>query len=346
MKSFLSRLSARSARTWFVPFSLSVYCLLLSSSASAVDTTFSALEVVDYKGLPTFSASTLPVTVTGVVINNPLDISDGSGWWEVYVQALPEGAYGGHYVAGGDYGGSAVYMHRYGKNYTDAQWNAEKARVNYPMYNGSITTTALKYGDIVTIEAKAPGMEHSGKFNINDKHLKDEEHQFNFTILDRGMSPAYTTIELDNLKDANNQFLFDTDRQLADNCERYQGSLVHLDNLILDSGTWAPDGTVVVKQLGLGNRTFDLKLGVGSDGSGLFTSLIKSQVQSNPFSVTAILDQEDPGTTVGGITYYTSGYRLWLTNVSGLTTVPEPGAMAMLTIGLISLLAYAWRRRK
>lgn len=344
MKSSLSCRSMPFARVSFVPLSVSVCCLLVTSSASAVNTTFSELEAVDTDGLSTFSASVLPITMTGVVINNPSDMSTGAYWWQAFVQALPEGTYGGHYVAGGDYGGSAVYMHRYGKGYTNEQWDAEKDRVNYPTFNSSPTTTALKYGDIVTIEAKAPGMEHNGKFNINDKHLTGEAYQFDFTVLQRDTTPTYTTIDLGNLKDSNDQFLFSTDRLLEDNCEHYQGSLVHLDNLVLDSGTWAPDGTVVVKQQGQGNRTFDLKLGVGSDGFGLFTDLIESQAQSGPFSITAILDQEDPGTTIGGLTSYMDGYRLWLTNASGFSPVPEPNMLALLAAGLIGLLIHVWRK--
>ncbi len=64
-------------------------------------------------------------------------------------------------------------------------------------------------------------------------------------------------------------------------------------------------------------------------------------LQSTPFGVTALVDQECGGSP------YTSGYSLWLTNASGLTAVPEPGSLALLAAAAtIGLLIYRGRTRR
>ncbi len=59
------------------------------------------------------------------------------------------------------------------------------------------------------------------------------------------------------------------------------------------------------------------------------------------FSVTAILDQEDPTAD------YTGGYRLWLTNAGDLSrAVPEPGTMTLAVIGGLLLVPLLRRKRR
>ena len=337
-----SALSAQFSLAKFVLVFSSACWLLSVSPANAIDTKFSALETVDSYGYGTYSTSTPPITLTGVVINNPYDMLNGNSEWQIFFQTLDTN----------DYGGTALYMRTthpmtgavlYDST-TSPTWTSELSRLMYSGTDG----LALGYGDVIQVTAKAPGMFFGGKYNINEMHSSDPANDFSIAIQQRGATPAHAPITLDNLKDASNQFLFNVDRQLVNNCEHYQGSLVHLDNLILDSGAWAPDGTVVVKQLGQGDRTFDLKLGLDSD---LFTSSIKSKAQSNLFSVTAILDQEDYGYTVTdpdspdvGNTFFTGGYRLWLTNADQLQAVPEPSSLVLMAIGTLTGMLL-WRRR-
>jgi len=51
------------------------------------------------------------------------------------------------------------------------------------------------------------------------------------------------------------------------------------------------------------------------------------------------------GYTMMNGTNDTGGLHYYLDNVS-YTAVPEPSVLAMLAVGMVSLLAYAWRKRK
>ena len=58
--------------------------------------------------------------------------------------------------------------------------------------------------------------------------------------------------------DSSNNFIFDSTR--ATGCEEYQGSLVHLDNLLLtDPNDWGLGKTVTVSQ---GSLTFPMQIGL------------------------------------------------------------------------------------
>ncbi len=271
------------------------------------------------------------VALTGIVINNPwdmLDYSNDAGFplWQVFVQA----------DAAGDHGGTALYMMKYSfidkpnNHYTDEGWTAEMNRLNVPAgSNGE----PLRKGDRITVNARAPGMFYNGKYNVNEQHFIDPEKNFDIEILERDLVPAAASITLADLKDPQDGYLFDQTRMTG--CEYYQGSLVHLDNLLLDDASgWAAGGTVGVRQ---GDLTFDMILGL-DPGLDLIDDLY--DLTTTPFSLTAILDQEDGG----GAPEYVDGYRLWLTNAGDLHVVPEPGALVLAAVG--SVLVYPLVRRR
>lgn len=290
--------------------------------------------------------SPYPVQMVGLVINNPWDMLDYSlsasqPQWQVFFQAVDPSQFPGLIpnpsAYANDFGGTAMYMRKNNPMnpniyYTDVQWLSEMQRLNYPNYQGSPVTQPLRRGDLVLVEAKAPGMFFRGKRNINEMHQVDPAYDFYITILARDVPLTAANITLADLKNPDDTFKFDQTRQTG--CERYQGSLVHLDGLLLvDPQNWALDGTVIVKQTIGGNElTFPLKLGIDPALQAINAALLAS----TPFSLTAILDQEDPDYT------YTDNYRLWLTNASDLgapfALVPEPASLGLLTIGL----AFLW----
>jgi len=293
-----------------------------------------------------------PIQMIGVVINNPWDMLDyslsasGVPQWQVFFQAVdpyqfpdlisdPE-------LYANDFGGTAMYMRKVHPRdpniyYTDDQWLAEMQRLNYPNYQGSPVTEPLRRGDLVLVQANAPGLFFRGKYNINEQHSTDPAKDFYITILQRNVPLSAAQITLADLKNPDDSFKFDQTRQTG--CERYQGSLVHLDGLLLvNPQNWALDGTVTVKQ---GNLTFPLKLGIDPALAAINAALLAT----TPFSLTAILDQEDSGSP------YTDNYRLWLTSASDLgaafAMVPEPASLALLAVGilLVGIYRWAWPRR-
>lgn len=295
-----------------------------------------------------------PVQMIGLVINNPWDMLDYSlsatqPQWQVFFQSVNPYDFPGlisnpdEYAE--DFGGTAMYMrknHPWDPNifYTDDQWLAEMQRLNYPEYQGNPVTEPLRRGDLILVQAKAPGLFFRGKRNINEQHQVDPAYDFYITILARDVPLSAANITLADLKNPDDTFIFDQTRQTG--CEHYQGSLVHLEDLLLvDPENWALDGTVTVKQTVGGNElTFPLKLGIDPALEAINASLLAT----TPFSLTAILDQEDPSSP------YTDNYRLWLTSISDLeapfAVVPEPASVALLSVGiaLLWILRRYWRR--
>ncbi len=286
-------------------------------SASAVTTTFSELEAVDQDGNSSFEGG--PIEMTGIVINNPYDMLSGADEWQVFIQS----------VNPNDIGGAALYMVRaftYSNPpqiYSNEVWGSEIERL---MVDSGTDGQSLAYGDLVTVTSDVAGMFYKGKFNINEQHMTDSAYDFDITVLSRGGTPVATPLSLSQVKSADNtQFLFDSTR--ATGAEHYQGTLVHLDNLFLDPASvslWNNNATVVVKQ---GDLSMDLKLGLDENLSP--ESMDVASLTSNPFSITAIFDQDSYNAK--------SGYRLWLTNASQMT-VPEPGSCCLLLLAALSAL--------
>ena len=307
----------------------------LTATAFAQTTTLHS----DYQVVTSIGASawtgTGTVVMTGVVINDSSDMLDygsASPQWQVYFQA----------VDASDFGGTAMYLRRYHPGsgadlFPDAStpdWTGEMTRLNYPVYSvtGEAVTEPLRRGDLIQVTANAPGMFYNGKKNVNTMHKGPAssyesgesyaDFLFSIVILQRDVELTASEIDLSVLKDVNNDFVFDSTR--ATGCEHYQGSLVHLENLLLDDpGNWALDGTVTVSQGGL---TFPMKLGIDAD----LLSIDSNLLATTPFGVTAILDQESSDLM--------AGYRLWLTNAGDLTVVPEPGTVLLVLAGMLALL--------
>jgi hypothetical protein len=203
-------------------------------------------------------------------------------------------------------------------------------RINYPL---GLAEPSLRRGDLVLVDALAPGLFFRGKYNINEQHSKDPLKDFNITIQDRDidLTPLASPIDLTFLKNELDDFIFDPNRQIGN--EHFQGSLVHLDDLTLVNPlSWGLNATVTVRQ---GNRTMPMLLGLDPGLALIDPSSLGS------FSVTAILDQEDPTAD------YTGGYRLCLTNARDLSrAVPEPGTMTLAVIGGLLLVPLLRRKRR
>ncbi len=210
-------------------------------------------------------------------------------------------------------------------NFSPSDWATEVTRIG---------ASTLNVGDVVLVQAKAPGLFYNGKYNINTQHNTSPDYQFSITKLGQTITPTATPITLSDLEsapvtlsnmNATSNYIFDYTRATGD--EHYQGSLVHLNNLLLtDPGDWGLGNTVLVSQ---GSLTFPMQVGL-DPGLSL---LDPNSLASHPFSVTAILDQE------GGD--YQAGYSLWLTSASNLSTVPEPGSLALLVMAGLTVLVLA-----
>ena len=260
------------------------------------------------------TSSLYPVQYVGVVVNNPADMeplhssSSQGGQFQVFVQALPGGTYGGCTVVPGDFGGTALYVGQTvpwnpSEDFSDSEWQQE---LNF------LSASTLTTGDVVLVQANAPGLEYDGKFNINVQHMntiQNPQYGFSITVLGQ-TTPAAADISLASLVQLNGTQIFDP--TMATGCEHYKGSLVHLNDLLLtDPGDWGLGNTVTIQQ---GNLTFPMQVGLDN---GL-ASLNPQTLATRPFSITAVVDQE--AVTGNDMT----GFSVWLTNSANLT-MATPG---------------------
>ncbi len=261
--------------------------------------THEELQAVDGDGVCTYEAAD-KVIITGIVLNNPeemLDPTPGAaafmgGQWQIYVQG-----------EGNDLAGTAVYLGQYyGRtgapgSYTDEEFSGELCAVNRDPNSGYIFAA----GDRVKVTGWYKF--HKGKLNINEMHQIDPTYDLKIELLEPAAGlPQPEVITLDMVKDGNDNFIFDSNRETG--CERYQARLVRVNDInISDSNGWGPGGTIEITDPN--GLTFPVKLGVG-DG---FT---RYDYPVGQIDVIAIFDQEASSNEI-----CKNGYRLWVVDYDG-----------------------------
>jgi len=285
-----------------------VFAAVFSSVAGAegpVQVTHEAFQAVNADGTSAFSGSET-VLLEGIILNAPehfLDPAPGApvfmgGQWQIYIQG-----------EGDDHAGTALWMGQYyGKlpwlthpddSYNDSEWVSELCRLNHDPNTGYL----FHPGDRVRVTGKY--LPYKGKLNINEQHDKAPENDFIVQLLDpaAGM-PQPEVVTLDELKDVNNNFIFDPTRNSG--CEYYQSRLIRINGVsFVNAANWGPDADLEITNSS--GKTFPVLLGFGT-GFNLDPNDL-----SPVFDVIGILDQEDKD----GDPPYTGDYRLWVPNYDG-----------------------------
>lgn len=273
------------------------------------------------------------VTVEGIIINRPdfmLDATPDQNYpgpgpgaqWQIYIQG-----------ENGDHAGTAVWMGQcYGNisgdaNYTNQQWLNELYQSNHD--HDPYSAYEFAPGDRVRVTGLIKCF--NGKTNINERHSTDADNDFTIELLEPAVGlPQPEPITLDDVKDENDDFIFDANRQTG--CEYYQGRLVKIEDVnFVDANLWAPNAEMTITD---GEKTFPLEMGRGwginSDSNNL----------AEPFDVIGIFDQEgDPK----------SDYRIWVMNYDGNGRVLTDRAYARYNLpgeidrtGKIDFYDFAW----
>ncbi len=236
----------------------------------------------------------------GILLHNPADMLDPTpddtitqmfnlgGTWQIFFQG-----------EGDDHSGTAVFLGQLYNNlpwvspdggYTNEEFAAELGRLNAAQFSP---------GDRIRVTGYF--LSYKGKLNVNEQHNINPDHDFAIELVERGAGlPRPELVTLDDLKNDNDDFIFDSTRQAG--CERYQARLVKIEDVYFagDAGGWNPGAELTITD---GVKTFPLKLG---RGNGIYAG---SNNLTEPFDVIGIMDQES--------TDLTGGYRLYVMNYDG-----------------------------
>jgi len=255
-------------------------------------------QAVNGSGEQTYTA-TQKVALEGIVLHNPADMLDPTaddtiaqmynmgGEWQLFFQG-----------EGDDHAGTAVYLAQLYNNlpwimpdggYSNAKFIAELARIN---------AAGFTVGDRIRVTGWF--LSYKGKYNINEQHNNNPDHDFTIELVARGVGlPKPEVVSLDELKNDQDQFVFDPARLVGG--EYHQGRLIKIEDVnVVDGRVWGPDATLTVTN---GKKTLPVKLG---RGNGIYPGSFNL---SQPFDVIGILDQDS--------TDLKSGYRLYVMNYDG-----------------------------
>jgi hypothetical protein len=277
-------------------------CALQAGAATVAKIPHSLFQAVDAAGGLTYNI-TDKVILDGILLNNPGDMLDPtpndtitdiynlSAQWQFFFQG-----------EGNDHAGTAVFIAQlYGNlpwgegSYSNQEFIAELSRLNSAQFSP---------GDRIRVTGYY--LAYKGKNNINEQHKVSPNYNFSIELLEKGVGlPRPEIAALDELKDVNDNFVFDPARLIG--CEYYQGRLVKIEGVsFVDPNTahqnWGPNATLTVTD---GIKTFPIKLG---RGNGIYAG---ANNLAEPFDVIGIMDQESSSTNS------TIGYKLWVTNYDG-----------------------------
>jgi hypothetical protein len=269
-----------------------------SHAQSLAAVTHTDFQSVDASGEHIYT-TTEKVTLEGILLHHPADMLDPTpddtitemfnlgGQWQIFFQG-----------EGDDHAGTAVFL---GQLYNNLPWVAIDGGYSNDEFIAElnrINSAQFSPGDRIRVTGYY--LSYQGKLNVNEQHNKNPDHDFTIEVLERGVGlPRPELVSLDELKDGNDDFVFDSTRKTG--CEYYQSRLVKIENVYFaDSSDWVPGGELTVTD---GVKTFPVKLGCGN---GIYAG---SNNLTEPFDVIGIMDQES--------TDLTSGYRLYVMNYDG-----------------------------
>ncbi len=282
---------------------LALTAALICSTTQAAEPTVKEVDHWDLQAVDEFGEGiyneTDKVIVKGIILNNPeemLDPTPGApeflgGQWQIFIQG-----------EGGDHAGTAVWFGQYysrvstSEDYTDEELLDELYRIN----RDPNTAYVFQAGDRVRVEGYYKFFR--GKMNINENHEKDPEFSFHITLLEPAVGlPQPEVVTLDELKDENDDFIFDHTRQTGP--EYYQARRVRLNNVtIIDPDSWGPGNEIIVQDDD--ELTFPVKLGIG-------TGFSRYPAPAGPIDVIGIMNQEADSLP------FDDGYHIWVVNYDG-----------------------------
>ncbi len=268
------------------------------AAPSVAEVTHSEFQAVNASGEQTYNA-TEKVILEGILLHNPADMLDPapddtvtqlyniSGQWQIFFQG-----------EGNDHAGTAVWMGQLYNNlpwvaldggYTNEEFKAELSRLNAAQFSP---------GDRIRVTGYY--LSYSGKTNVNEQHNKNPDHDFTIELVERGVGlPRPEVVSLDELKDDDDNFIFDPTRQAG--CEYYQARLIKIEEVsFVEVNDWDPGGELVITD---GIKTLPVKLG---RGNGIYPG---SNNLAEPFDIIGIMDQESANLI--------DGYRLYVMNYDG-----------------------------
>lgn len=268
------------------------------------------LQAVDQDGYPVHpkvgaepEAANL-VVLEGIALNNPEDMLDPAGQWQVFVQG-----------EGGDLGGTSVWA---GAWYQSSLWQDELDRLN---------DSGFREGDRIRVTGYA--MAVGGKANINERHSAAPEMDFTVELLEAGIglpAPEPTTVAEFN----------DFDPTRLTGGERYQNRRIRLERVSLEGGAtaWGANTTLTIVDPDDSSETVPLKLCNTDFGSRL---------PATWFNVVGLGNQEPQfaGPPVPG-TGLTDGYEVWVTRADGIEAPGDCNLDGMVDGGDLAIMATHW----
>jgi len=268
------------------------------AAATSAGVTHSEFQAVNAAGEQTYN-KTDKVILEGILLHNPADMLDPtpddtvtelfniSGQWQIFFQG-----------EGDDHAGTAVWM---GQLYNNLPWVAlEGGYANEEFAAELSRLNAAQFSPGDRIRATGYYLSYNGKLNMNEQHNKNPDHDFTIELVQRGVGlPRPEVVTLDDLKDDNDNYIFDPGRQTGG--EYYQARLIKIEDVYFaDAEDWGPHGELVITD---GVKTLDVQLG---RGNGIYAG---SNNLTEPFDIIGILDQESANLT--------DGYQLYLMNYDG-----------------------------
>ena len=271
---------------------------IVKAAPAIANITHSEFQAVDTGGEQIYNATEM-VVLEGILLHNPADMLDPtpddtitetfdiSGQWQIFFQGEGE-----------DHAGTAVWLGQLYNNlpwvapdggYTNEEFIAELSRLN-----------AARFSPGDRIRVTGYFLSYNGKLNINEQHNKNPDHDFTIELVERGVGlPRPEVVTLEDLKDGDDEFIFDPDRQTG--CEYYQSRLIKIEDVYFaDANDWGSNGELVITD---GTKTLPVKLG---RGNGIYAG---SNNLEETFDIIGIMDQESPDLT--------NGYRLYVMNYDG-----------------------------